>query len=66
MYRIAIKPTGSYQNQNGQITNMNAINTGNFIDNKFKVVDDKIERIKHIFFVNITMYKKKGIWIRIR
>jgi hypothetical protein len=32
---------------------MNAIYTGNFIYNKFRVLKDKIERIKHIFFVNI-------------
>jgi hypothetical protein len=49
MYHIAIKSTGSYQNQDVEITNMNAIYTTNFIDNKFKVIDNKIERIKHIF-----------------
>ena len=49
MYRIAIKSTGSYQNQDVEITNMNAIYTTSFIDNKFKVIDNKIERIKHIF-----------------
>ena len=63
---IAIKPTGSYQNQNVEITTMNAIYTGKFIDNKFRVLDDKIVIIKHIFFVNLTMYKKNEILIRIR
>ena len=63
---ISIKPTASYQNQNVEITNMNAIYTGNFIDNKFRVLDDKIVRIKRIFFVNLPMYKKNEILIRIR
>ena len=48
-FLIVIKSTGSYQNQDVEIINMNAIYTTNFIDNKFKVIDNKIERIKHIF-----------------
>ncbi len=44
------KPRKSYQNQDVEITNMNAIYTGNFLDNKFRVLDDKLEIIKHIFF----------------
>lgn len=64
MYRN--KPTESYPNQNVEIPNMNAIYTGNFIDNKFRVLEDKIVRIKHIFFVNLPMYKKNEILIRIR
>ena len=63
---IAVKPTGSYQNQNVEITNINAIYMGNFIDNKFRVLDDKIVRIKHIFFVNLPMYNKNEILIRNR
>ena len=47
MYRN--KTTGSDQNQNVEITNMNTIYTGNFIDNKFRVLEEKIERIKHKF-----------------
>jgi hypothetical protein len=45
---------------------MNTIYMGNFIDNKFRVLEDKIVRIKHIFFVNLPMYKKNEILIRIR